>query len=103
MKWKKNGVDKRKGERKKEKEYQWYRIPICKVYESSHKRQCNKASIRIDSSILIHNKINGIQKIIIKWNNNQNYFMKYKNEMKVFNSILNIKWIKKKELGVNKD
>lgn len=45
-------MDKWKDERKREKEYQWYRIPICKVYESSHKRQCNKASILIDSSII---------------------------------------------------
>lgn len=45
-------MDKRKDERKREKEYQCYRIPTCKVYESSPKRQCNKASILIDSSIM---------------------------------------------------
>lgn len=37
-----------KDERKREKEYQWYMIPICKVYDSSHKGECNKALILID-------------------------------------------------------
>lgn len=41
-------TDKWKGERKIEKEYQRYMIPICTVYESSHKKECNKASILID-------------------------------------------------------
>lgn len=34
-------------EKKKNKNL-WYRIPICKVDDSSHKGKCNKALILID-------------------------------------------------------
>lgn len=37
---------------RKKKRYQRYRIPICKVYESSHKSQGNKASIPINFKLI---------------------------------------------------